>query len=79
MKTVKVSRRLLIVYYNHPQVVKKLEKHGHLIYTSKRMKYAYLYVNANDCKLAMNNLKNIRGVMKVEESLVDMSEFDFSL
>jgi uncharacterized protein YlbG (UPF0298 family) len=74
-----IARKLLVVYYNHYHVIKKLEKHGHLIYSSKKLKYAYVYINAKDLKLVMNNINNIKGVTKVEESLMDMSEYNFTL
>jgi uncharacterized protein YlbG (UPF0298 family) len=73
-----VARKLLVVYYNHQHVVKKLEKHGHLIYSSNKLKYAYIYIDAKDLKMSFNNIKHIKGVLKVEESLTDMSEFNFS-
>lgn len=74
-----ISRKLLVVYYNNPQAIKKLEKHGNLIYHSNKLKYAYLYIDAKEVKSATNNIKNIKGVYKVEESLLEMEEYNFTL
>lgn len=74
-----IARKLLVVYYKNNQVIRKLAKYGHLDYVSKRLKYAYIYVDAKDIKPAMNALKQIHGVTRVEESLVEMETYNFSL
>ncbi|HEY8436449.1 MAG TPA: DUF2129 domain-containing protein [Haloplasmataceae bacterium] len=74
-----IARKLLIVYFNRKHVVPRLKKYGNLIYVSRRQKYAYLYIDAKDLDKTMNAIKRLQGVKQVEESLVDLEAFNFSL
>ena len=74
-----ISRKLLIIYYNNHNCLKKVAKFGNLIYHSNKLRYAYLYVDEKATKYSMENIKKIHGVTKVELSLTDMDEFKFSI
>lgn len=75
----KIARKLLIIYFKKRNVIPRLKKFGNLIYVSKRQRYAYLYINADKLERTMDAIKRIPGVMKVEESLVEMEAYNFSL
>ncbi len=74
-----IARKLIIVYYNNQNCLKKITSFGNLIYHSNKLRYAYLYVDEKNVKSAIENIKKINGVIKVELSLSEMSDFTFSL
>ena len=74
-----VARKLLIVYYNHHNCLKKVSNFGNLIYHSKKLRYAYVYVDESKLKQAIDNIKKIHNVNKVEVSLNELEEFTFKL
>lgn len=74
-----VSRKLIIVYYNNQNCLKKISSFGNLIYHSNKLRYAYLYVDDKNVKTIMENIRQIHGVTNVEISLSEMSDFTFSL
>ncbi|HEY8364512.1 MAG TPA: DUF2129 domain-containing protein [Haloplasmataceae bacterium] len=74
-----VSRKLIIVYYNNQQCLRKIAQYGNLIYHSNKLHYAYLYVDEKNAKAIMESIKKINGVTKVEFSLTEMSDFTFIL
>ena len=50
-----------------------------MIYSLKRLRYAYLYVDGKRSAKIMENIKRITGVTNVEPSLIDMNEYSFVL
>lgn len=74
-----VSRKLIIVYYNNKNCLKKVASYGNLIYHSNKLRYAYIYVDEKNSKAIMDSIKKINGVTKVEFSLAEMSDFTFIL
>ena len=65
MKTRRVG---LIVWLRNLREARNLERHGHVIYVSRRMKYAVMYVNQSELKAKMNQLGKLPFVRKVEPS-----------
>lgn len=74
-----VARKLLVVYYNNYNCLKKVANYGNLVYYSKKLKYAYLYVDEKKLKSTIENLKHINSVNKVEVSLNEIEDFSFKL
>ncbi|MDF2699534.1 MAG: hypothetical protein K0Q49_1090 [Haloplasmataceae bacterium] len=74
-----VARKLLIIYYNNPNCLKKVSILGNLIYQSKKLCYAYLYVDEKNAKSIIENIKQINGVTKVEVSLTEVEEYAFKI
>jgi uncharacterized protein YlbG (UPF0298 family) len=74
-----IGRKCLVIYYNSHHCLKKIENLGNLIYHSKKLRYAYLYVDEKQVNKSMEAIKKIHGVNKVELSLVEMEEFNFTL
>lgn len=58
----------IVVWLRNARDARHLERYGHLIYVSKRMKYAILYVNETELKAKMNQLARLPFVRKVEQS-----------
>lgn len=72
-----ISRKLIIVYYDNKNCLKKIASFGNLIYHSNKLRYAYIYVDEKNAKDIMDNIKKIKGVTKVEFSLSEMADFTF--
>jgi uncharacterized protein YlbG (UPF0298 family) len=71
-----VKRKSLIVYFRNPKVLKKVEKFGDIAYFTKKKKYAILYVNETELNQKMAEIKALKLVRKVEESLFENEEYN---
>jgi uncharacterized protein YlbG (UPF0298 family) len=72
------ERTGLIVWLKDDRQAKGLEKYGTLHYVSRRMKYAVVYINADQYEGTVKNLLRLPYVRKVERSLRNEipTEFD---
>lgn len=62
------KRQGLIVWYQHRRNINKIKRYGHLLYTSKKQKYAVVYVNQNRINTVENQLVKLPFVKKVLRS-----------
>jgi len=58
----------IVVWLRSVRDARHLERYGHLIYVSRRLKYAVLYVNESEMTTKMNQLSRLPFVRKVEPS-----------
>lgn len=65
----RVERTALIVWYRHRRNLSQIRRHGHLLYASRRMRYAVLYVNSEDAEEIEKRLANYSFVNKIDKSL----------
>ncbi|KGX93285.1 hypothetical protein N781_12830 [Pontibacillus halophilus JSM 076056 = DSM 19796] len=63
------NRQGLVVYFQHMKNVRNIKRHGHLIYTSKKLKYAVLYVNEEEVDDVKARLKKLPYVTRIDESM----------
>lgn len=63
-----VKRQGIIVWFQHRKNIKHIKKYGHLIYVSKKMRYAVLYTNQSDIDSVEAELVKLPFVIKVERS-----------
>lgn len=63
-----VKRQGLIVWFQHRKHIKNIRRYGHLMYVSKRMRFAVLYVNQEEIDSIQTALKRHSFVKKVEPS-----------
>lgn len=64
----KTKRQGVVVWFQNRRNIKQIKRFGHLIYTSKRLHYAVLYVNQNELEGVMLKLKKMPFVSKVTAS-----------
>ncbi|WP_077320316.1 YlbG family protein [Virgibacillus proomii] len=64
----RINRQGLIVWFQHMKNLKQIKRYGHYIYSSKKMKYAVLYVNQEDIDKVEEKLIKLSFVSKVERS-----------
>lgn len=64
-----VARQGLIVWFQHMKNLRQIKRHGHLIYASKKMRYAVLYVKVEEIDDVELRLQKLSFVSKTERSL----------
>ncbi|WP_077622130.1 YlbG family protein [Sediminibacillus massiliensis] len=64
----RTKRQGLIVWFHHMKNVKQIKRFGHLIYVSKELKYAVLYVNQEELEEKAARLNELPYITKVEFS-----------
>lgn len=75
--SMRTRRQGMIVWYQHRRNIKKIRRFGNLIYTSKRMKYAVLYVDQDAIDEIMQKLLKFSFITKVELSQKPFIRTDF--
>jgi uncharacterized protein YlbG (UPF0298 family) len=70
-----VDRTSLVVYFRNPKAVKHIAEFGKIKYYTKKGKYAILYLNREEIPKVKEQLKKIKLVRRVEESLFENDEY----
>ncbi len=66
----------LIIWVNDIKPIKNLERFGNLIYISKKLKYAILYIDKNEYENKVMQIKKFNFVNKIDLSLnIEVSNF----
>lgn len=60
-----VNRQGIIIYFQHMKNLRQIKKHGHLIYASKKSKYAVLYVDRERYEEIMERMDRMPFVSRV--------------
>lgn len=71
------KRQGVVVWLYSLRQVKQLRRYGLVYYTSKRMKYVYLYVDIDQAKMAVEKLKKLHYVKRVSLSQRPNIDMDF--
>lgn len=71
------KRQGLIVWFQHMKNIKQIKRHGHLIYTSKKLKYAVVYVDQSEIENVENKLLKHSFVSKIDRSFKPFVETNF--
>ncbi|HLR15385.1 MAG TPA: DUF2129 domain-containing protein [Bacillota bacterium] len=64
----RTKRQGLIVWYQHKKNIKKIMRFGHVLHTSKKLKYAVLYVNQDDIEEIEERLLRFPFISRVDRS-----------
>jgi len=77
----KNKRQGLVVWFQHMKNIKQIKRLGHLIYVSRKMKYAIIYVNQSEIEVIESKLSKYSFISKVERSYKPFvnTEFDNAL
>jgi uncharacterized protein YlbG (UPF0298 family) len=73
----RVKRQGLIVWFQHRKNIKQIKRHGHLLYISRKLKYAVIYVNASDIERTEEKLLKLPFISNVERSYKPFVQTDF--
>jgi len=63
-----VSRQGLVVWFQHMKNLRQIKRHGHLVYASKKMRYAVLYVDQEEIGEVEVRLQKLSFVSRTERS-----------
>ncbi len=62
------KRQGLIVWFQHMKNLKQIKRYGHLIYSSRKLKYAVIYVDQEELDTIETKLLKLSFVSKVNRS-----------
>ncbi|OZU90428.1 hypothetical protein CIL03_04585 [Virgibacillus indicus] len=71
------KRQGLIVWFQHMKNIKQIKRYGHLIYTSKKLRYAVIYVDQSEIENVETKLLKHSFVSKVDRSYKPFVETNF--
>lgn len=71
-----VKRKSIIVHFRSPKAVKDIEKITKVKYFHKKRRYAVCYLDENSMEQKMKELKQLKLVKRVEESLFETEEYN---
>jgi uncharacterized protein YlbG (UPF0298 family) len=76
-----LNRKSLIIYFKNPKAIKQIARVADIKYFNKKRKYAIIYVDIEEQEKVTNELKLIKLVRRVEESLFENDEYqlDFNV
>ena len=72
-----VKRQGLIVWFQHKRNIKQIKRFGHLIYVSKKMRYAVIYVNQDDIEDIEQSMSKLSYIIKVDRSYKPFIKTDY--
>lgn len=64
----RIKRQGLIVWFQQMKNLKQIKRYGNLIYASKKLKYAVIYVNQSELEQIEAKLIRLPFISKVEKS-----------
>ncbi|NBJ68512.1 MULTISPECIES: DUF2129 domain-containing protein [Clostridia] len=73
----RTKRQGLIVWFQHMKNLKQIKRYGHLLYSSKKLKYAVIYVNQDELEKIEKKLLKFTFVSKVDRSYKPFVETNF--
>ncbi|WP_099157972.1 YlbG family protein [Virgibacillus ndiopensis] len=73
----RTNRQGIVVWFQHMKNLKQIKRYGHLVYTSKRLRYAILYVDQADIEDIEKRLLKLSFVSKIDRSYKPFIQTDF--
>ncbi|MBP1950630.1 YlbG family protein [Virgibacillus litoralis] len=71
------KRQGLIVWFQHMKNIKQIKRYGHLIYTSRKLKYAVIYVDQAELETIVTKLLKLSFVSKIDRSYKPFVRTDY--
>ena len=72
-----MDRQGIVVWFQNMKNIKQLKRYGNLIYVSKRLKYAVIYINQNEIEEIEAKIMKYSFVSKVERSFKPFVRTDY--
>lgn len=73
----RIKRQGIIVWFQHLKNIKQIKKYGHLIYASKKLKYAVIYVDRSEIEFVEKKLLKLSFVTKIDRSFKPFVQTNF--
>lgn len=64
----RISRQGLVIWFKHRKNIRQIKKYGHLIYVSRKLNFAIIYVNRDEIDHIIEKLANLSFIKKMERS-----------
>ena len=64
----RIKRQGMIVWFQNRRNIKQIKRYGHLIYASKKLKYAVIYVDQENIDKIEGKLKKLPYILKTSRS-----------
>ncbi|SDQ63482.1 Uncharacterized protein YlbG, UPF0298 family [Virgibacillus subterraneus] len=71
------KRQGLIVWFQHMKNIKQIKRYGHLIYSSRKLKYAVIYVDQSELETIETKLLKLSFVSKIDRSYKPFVQTDY--
>ncbi|MGJ9458543.1 YlbG family protein [Oceanobacillus sp. CF4.6] len=71
------NRQGIVVWFQHMKNIKQLKRYGNLIYTSKKLRYAIIYVDQAEIEEVEMKMMKHSFVSKIERSYKPFIRTDF--
>lgn len=72
-----IKRQGIIVWFQHRKNIKQIRRFGNLVYVSKRMRYAVLYVDQDEVDSIIEKMNKLSFISKVDISYKPFMKTDF--
>lgn len=73
----RTDRQGIVVWFQHMKNIKQLKRYGNLIYTSKKQRYAVIYVNQAEIEEVETKIMRHSFVSRIERSYKPFIRTDF--
>ncbi|PAV29893.1 hypothetical protein CIL05_08420 [Virgibacillus profundi] len=73
----RMKRQGLIIWFQHMKNIKQIKRYGHLIYASKKLKYAVIYVDHSELQDVEYKLLKHSFISKVDRSYKPFVETNY--
>ncbi|MBP2077877.1 YlbG family protein [Oceanobacillus polygoni] len=73
----RTNRQGIVVWFQHMKNIKQLKRYGNLIFASKRLKYAVIYVNQDELEKVEAKILKHSFVSKLERSYKPFVRTDY--
>lgn len=72
-----IKRQGIIVWFQHRKNIRHIKRYGNLLYVSKKLRYAVLYVNQEEIEKIMNTMLKLPFISKIDVSERPFLKTDF--
>lgn len=72
-----IKRQGIFVWFQHRKNIKHIRRYGNLLYVSKRLRYAVVYVDQIDVDTIVADLSKLSFITKVDVSYKPFLKIDF--
>ncbi|MBO1003536.1 YlbG family protein [Pseudogracilibacillus auburnensis] len=71
------KRQGIVVWFQHRKNIKHIKRFGNLLYVSRKMRYAVVYVNQSEIDTIEDNILKLPFISKVDRSYKPFLKTDF--
>lgn len=72
-----ITRQGIIVWFQHRKNIKHIRRFGNLLYVSKKMRYAVIYIDQNKLDSIVEDVSKLPFITKVDVSYKPFLKTDF--